>query len=204
VDQTFVAKTYDRMAAAYDHVFGPIFNPGRRSVIQRMACKPGDRVLEVGVGTGLSLAYYPSSVRVTGIDISAKMLEQAQKRATEDGLRNVDLRIMDAQNLEFEDNSFDKVTAMYVASVVPDPRKMVQEMRRVCKPGGDLFVVNHFSHSNGFIRGFERITSVITPFIGFRSVFPLEEFLQNAGFSNYTLEPVNLFGYWSLIHAIND
>ncbi len=204
MDQTFVEKTYDRMAAGYDQVFGAIFNPGRQRVVERMNCRPGDRVLEVGVGTGISLANYPKSVEVTGIDISEKMLALAEKRVIEDQLHNARLHVMDAQNLEFDDATFDKVTAMYVASVIPDPKKMVAEKKRVCRPGGDLFVVNHFSHSSSFVRGFERITSVITPFLGFRSVFPLDKFLKDANFKIIDIEPVNLFGYWSMIHAVNE
>lgn len=204
MDQTSVIKTYNRLASTYDHLFSPIFNPGRKRVVDRMACQPSDRVLEVGVGTGMSLPYYPSDTRVSGIDLSENMLERARQRVAREQLRNVDLRIMDAQQLDYPDNYFDKVTAMYVASVVPDPARMVAEMKRVCRPGGDLFIVNHFSHSNGFVRTLENITSIVTPFFGFTSVFPLDKFLEAANYQHFEIEPVNLFGYWLLIHAENE
>jgi len=204
VEQTAVIKTYDRMAATYDLVFSPIFQPGRQRIIDKMNCQPGDRILEVGVGTGMSLSCYPRSTRITGIDVSPKMLERGHRRVRKQQLNHVDLRIMDAQQLEFADNSFDKVTAMYVASVVPDPRRMVAEMKRVCRPGGDLFIVNHFSHAHSMVRWFERGIAVITPLIGFTSDFPLDRFLADAQIKHFDIEPVNLFGYWSMIHARND
>jgi len=114
-----------------------------------MDCGPGERILEVGVGTGLSLPLYPENVSVVGIDISRHMLDQARVRQARSGLDNVaELMVMDAENMGFKDDSFDKVVAMYVASVVPDPGRLVDEMRRVCKPGGQIFMVNHFHSRN--------------------------------------------------------
>lgn len=204
MDQTFVEKTYDRLASTYDQIFGPVFNPGRKRVVALMNCQPGDRILEVGVGTGLSLQYYPRDVKVTGIDVSEKMLERARQQIRQHELENADIQTMDAQALSFEDSSFDKVAAMYVASVVPDPKRMVEEMKRVCRPGGDIFIVNHFSREHGLIGGIERVITSITPFIGFRSWFPLDGFLADAKLNVKQIEPVNVFGYWSMIHAVND
>src|SRR6266545_2875464 len=117
-----------------------------------MKCKPGESVLEVGVGTGLSLPLYPPSVKVTGIDVSPEMLERARALKERKGLNNVvALNYMDAEKMTFADSSFDKVVAMYVASVVPNAARLVQEMRRVCKPGGELWIVNHFRHANPVI-----------------------------------------------------
>src|SRR5690625_4872789 len=143
MDERSVVTAYRRLAKRYDSLFGPIFEPGRELSIAKMACRPGDHVLEVGVGTGLSLPHYPQGVTVDGIDLSPDMLERARQRVNGSGER-IKLQVMDAQALAFDDDSFYKVVAMYVASVVPDPNRMITEMKRVCRAGGDLFIVNHF------------------------------------------------------------
>lgn len=203
MDEQSVVTAYRRLAGAYDRVFGAIFNPGRKLVIERMHCRADDHILEVGVGTGLSLPYYPRSCKVVGIDLSPDMLEQAKKRVEEERLDNVQLTLMDAQSLDFDDASFDKVTAMYVASVVPDPSAMVAEMKRVCKPDGDLFIVNHFSHTNAIIRAFEQLLSPMSKLIGFRPVFPRDKFIRESELNVREVVPVNLLNYWTLVHAVN-
>lgn len=203
MDEQSVVTAYRRMAGAYDRLFGAIFNPGRKLVIERMNCRPGDHILEVGVGTGLSLPNYPKSCTVVGIDLSPDMLGQAHKRVAEERLEHVHLELMDAQSLAFRDNSFDKVAAMYVASVVPDPKAMVAEMKRVCKPDGDLFIVNHFSHTNAIIRAFEQLLSPMSELIGFRPVFPRDEFIRQGELNVQEVVPVNLLNYWTLVHAVN-
>ncbi len=127
-----IEQAYRRYARFYDVCFGAVFQPGRRAIVDTMDCGCGERILEVGVGTGLSLPLYPQDVNVVGIDISRHMLAQARVRVARDRLANVaELVVMDAENMAFEDDSFDKVVAMYVASVVPDPGRLVDEMRRV-------------------------------------------------------------------------
>ncbi|MDN5862137.1 MAG: class I SAM-dependent methyltransferase [Salinisphaera sp.] len=202
MDHIAVTTAYRRMAKSYDRVFGPIFEPGRRLALQKMACVNGDRVLEVGVGTGLSLPQYPVGVDVTGIDLSEDMLERARCRLNGTANR-VRLEQMDAQDLTFPDDSFDKVVAMYVASVVPDPTKMIAEMKRVCRPGGDLFIVNHFSRDHGVIALLERLLAPLSRLVGFRPSFPLTGFLDQASMDVREVVPVNLFGYWKLIRATN-
>jgi phosphatidylethanolamine/phosphatidyl-N-methylethanolamine N-methyltransferase len=128
-----VQKTYRRYAPRYDFIFGAVFHPGRKAVIDYMDCKPGERVLEVGVGTGLSLPLYPEGVHVTGIDISEEMLARAITLKQSEGLNNVELLTMDAEKMTFKTDHFDRVVAMYVASVVPNPIQLVEEMRRVCR-----------------------------------------------------------------------
>ena len=119
--------------------------------------RPGQRILEVGVGTGLSLPHFRSDLRVTGIDVSAEMLEKGKRRTERMGLAHVEgLHLMDAENLEFPDNTFDAVLALYVASVVPDPARFAAEMRRVCIPGGTIVVVNHFTSENPLARFMEK------------------------------------------------
>jgi phosphatidylethanolamine/phosphatidyl-N-methylethanolamine N-methyltransferase len=203
MEHSSIVKAYDRMARGYDFIFGQIFEPARRKVIEKMALQPHKKVLEVGVGTGLSLPLYPKNVEVYGIDISENMLARAKKRVQKHHLQNVHLQVMDAQQLTFADDTFDVVVAMYVASVVPDPARMVAEMKRVCKPNGQIFIVNHFNHPNRFIHLFEKTLSKWTPFLGFTSDFPLEPFLEKAQLSVQAIEPANILGYWTIIHAVN-
>ncbi|HHJ20620.1 MAG TPA: methyltransferase domain-containing protein [Gammaproteobacteria bacterium] len=198
-----VQKTYRRYAPRYDFWFGAVFHPGRKAVIHHMDCKPGEKILEVGVGTGLSLPLYPEGVEVTGIDISEEMLEHARIRAKRDKLEHVELHTMDAENMTFEDNSFDKVVAMYVASVVPDPVKLVEEMRRVCRPGGELMLVNHFSSSNPLISGFEKMLTPLSGKLGFNPGFSLAKFVDDTGLNISHNRRVNLFGYWKMLQVPN-
>jgi phosphatidylethanolamine/phosphatidyl-N-methylethanolamine N-methyltransferase len=205
VDIDVIQKVYRRYAQAYDFYFGAVFQPGRRAVIRKMNCRPGDRILEVGVGTGLSLPLYPPYVRVTGIDVSREMLARARARKLRQQLEHVaELRLMDGENMAFPDDSFDKVVAMYVASVTPQPARLVAEMRRVCKAGGELFIVNHFRNPNPLIGGVERLIAPLSRLLGFRPDFSLEEFIRETGLELIEKMPVNLFGYWTLLRAINN
>src|ERR671928_839053 len=156
VENDFVARVYENIAWGYDLVFGPTLHPGRVDAIKRMGIKPGDRVLEVGVGTGINAALYPTDCSVTGIDLSSSMLEKARERVARKGLRNVRLLEMDAARLTFADDSFDIVYAPYLVSVVPDPVQVVKEMRRVCRPGGKIIILNHFRSANPILSRLER------------------------------------------------
>ncbi len=196
-----VRDAYRRYAHLYDRWFGKIFHPGRKLAIDQMGIKPGDRVLEVGVGTGLSLPEYPEGVEVTGIDVSPEMIDQARDRAKAAEMDNVSLAEMDAEAMDLADGSFDHVVAMYVLSVAPNPRKVVDEMRRVCKPGGDLFIVNHFRHQNPLISGIERLLAPLSGLVGFRPDFAFDEFVQQTDLQVLETHPVNLFGYWTLVRA---
>lgn len=197
-----IQKVYRRYAGFYDLYFGAIFSPGRRSVIEQMRCKPGERVLEVGVGTGLSLPLYPPEVEVVGIDICPEMLEKARTRREREGLDNVTLlEVMDAEQMRFADHSFDKVVAMYVASVVPHPERLVNEMRRVCRAGGELFIVNHFQHDNAVVAGFERMVAPLSRLFGWHPDFDLDAFTEGTRLDVLDQRQVNLFGYWTLLRA---
>jgi phosphatidylethanolamine/phosphatidyl-N-methylethanolamine N-methyltransferase len=176
-----VKQAYRRYARIYDTVFGPVLQPGRKAVIRQLGLKPGDRVLEVGVGTGLSLPMYPASVRVTGIDVSHDMLEQARLRVAARELANVDALLeMDAQAMNFADASFDKVVAMYVVSVVPDPEKLIEELIRVCKPDGDIFIVNHVRSENPILGAVEKGLSRFSDKLGFHPDFELRQMLNGS------------------------
>jgi|APFre7841882590_1041340.scaffolds.fasta_scaffold15812_2 phosphatidylethanolamine/phosphatidyl-N-methylethanolamine N-methyltransferase len=204
LDIDAIQKSYRRYARGYDFYFGAVFQPGRKAVIDAIHCQSGDRILEVGVGTGLSLPMYPSTVTITGIDLSAEMLARARARKERDDLKQVELFEMDAEQMTFADNSFDKVVAMYVASVVPHPQRLVEEMHRVCKPGGELFIVNHFHSSNPVIGGMEKLIAPLSKMLGFRPDFSLKNFIRETGLDVITSTPVNLLGYWTLLRAVNN
>jgi phosphatidylethanolamine/phosphatidyl-N-methylethanolamine N-methyltransferase len=203
MDDQSIIKAYKRYARSYDRIFGKVFEHGRRALIEKMRFAPGQRVLEVGVGTGLSLPLYPPDVSVVGIDISPDMLWFARNYTNGNGCNRA-LSLMDAQCMSFADNSFDKVAVMYVVTVVPDPKKMMQEVRRVCKPGGDILVVNHFSNHSFLPRAVETMMLPFKDLLGFRPRFSLEGFLQQNPLQVLETCPVNLLGCWTLIHARND
>jgi len=148
VENDFVARVYENIAWFYDWSFGPTLHPGRVQAIHRMGIAPSDRVLEVGVGTGINGCLYPRDCNVTGIDFSGSMLEKARERFLRKGVTNVRLHEMDAAALTFPDDTFDIVYAPYVISVVSDPFAVVHEMFRVCRPGGRVIIRNHFRSKN--------------------------------------------------------
>jgi phosphatidylethanolamine/phosphatidyl-N-methylethanolamine N-methyltransferase len=205
MDIEVIEKAYRRYAQGYDFYFGAVLQPGRRAVIRKMNCRPNDRILEVGVGTGLSLPLYPRDTQVTGIDVSTDMLTRArQRRARHDLAHIVALRRMDGERMTFADDSFDKVVAMYVVSVAPDPVRLVDEMRRVCKPDGELYIVNHFHHPHTVVGGLERLTAPLSRLVGFHPDFCLDTFTRDTGLAVVERTPVNLFGYWTLLRARNN
>jgi phosphatidylethanolamine/phosphatidyl-N-methylethanolamine N-methyltransferase len=198
-------RTYRLFSGSYDIFFGPVFHPGRKEAVRIANDRPGQRILEVGVGTGLSLPHFRPDSQVTGIDVSAEMLEKAKRRTERMGLAHVaGLHVMDAENLDFGDNSFDAVLALYVASVVPDPARFAAEMRRVCIPGGTIVVVNHFTSENAAARFMERRLAHLARHIGFHADFPFEDFQQASRLSIREVRPSNLFGYWKLLRCVNE
>lgn len=204
VENDFVNDVYDKLAKVYDFTFGPTLHPGRVQAIQRMGIRPGDRVLEVGVGTGINASLYPRDCAVTGIDLSSQMLEKARERVARKGIKNVRLQEMDAANMTIADNSFDIVYAPYLISVVPDPVAVAREMRRVCRPGGKIIFLNHFRSPNALLAWAERVISPLTIHIGFKSDLDLPGFLAQAQLSPISIEKVNIPRIWSLVTCIKD
>jgi phosphatidylethanolamine/phosphatidyl-N-methylethanolamine N-methyltransferase len=203
VENDFVEGVYEKLAKVYDYTFGPTLHPGRLQAIQRMGIQAGERVLEVGVGTGINLSLYPKDCAVTGIDFSASMLEKARERAArKDVPRSVRLLQMDAADLKFADDTFDIVYAPYVISVVPDPIRVAQEMRRVCRPGGRIILLNHFLSPNFLLSRIERMISPMTIHIGFKADLDLPAFLAQADLQPVSIEKVNFPRIWSLVTAV--
>ncbi len=204
MDLSSIRNAYRRYAKYYDKVFGPVFAPGRRLTMEYINAEPQRRILEVGVGTGISLPDYRDDVTVVGIDVSPDMLEVARRRVAEEGLRQVEgLHEMDAESLEFPDDSFDVVVAMYVASVVPNPQQFIDEMRRVCRPGGDILIINHFASEHPVLRRMEQTLKPLSKVLGFRTDMDLEDLPQLPDFQRIGVHPTNLFGYWKLVHYRN-
>jgi len=171
-----VAAAYDRWAPVYDLVFGNVFKSGRQQSIE-VAEAVGGRVLEVGVGTGISLPLYDRRLRLTGIDIADAMLDKARDRVREAKLDNVEqLAVMDAEHLLFEDDSFDVVVAQYVVTAVPDPEAALDEFVRVLKPGGEIVITTRIGAEKGMRGGIEKALMPITSRLGWRTEFSLSRY----------------------------
>jgi phosphatidylethanolamine/phosphatidyl-N-methylethanolamine N-methyltransferase len=168
-DREMVEQAYDRWAPIYDLVFGGVFSKGRDAAIQATN-KIGGHVLEVGVGTGISLPLYAPHVRIVGTDISEAMLKKARQRVSELRLKNVEgLAVMDAEKLEFPDNSFDVVMAQYVVTAVPNPEAALDEFARVLRPGGELIILTRVSADTGMRRFIEQQLQPVVRRLGFRT-----------------------------------
>lgn len=168
---------YDRWAPLYDLFFGPVFQRGRRAAIDA-AERVGGRILEVGVGTGISLSEYSANNRIVGVDISAPMLEKAKGRVAKLGLHYVEqLAVMDASDLCFDDDSFDVVVAQYVVSTVPKPEHTLDEFARVVKPGGEIILLSRVSEEAGLRRSIEHLVAPAARKLGWRTEFGWERYL---------------------------
>ncbi|MDP1570302.1 MAG: methyltransferase domain-containing protein [Vicinamibacterales bacterium] len=202
VENDFVERVYEKLAGVYDFTFGPTLHPGRLEAIRKMDIRTGTRILEVGVGTGINLALYPRTCSVTGIDLSGGMLEKAQERIDRKGLVNCSVLDMDAAAMSFPDDSFDIVYAPYLISVVPDPVQVAREMRRVCRPGGRIVILNHFKSTNPLLSRIETAISPLTVHIGFKSDLCLPGFLAQAELTPVSVEKVNVPRMWSLVTCV--
>jgi phosphatidylethanolamine/phosphatidyl-N-methylethanolamine N-methyltransferase len=172
-----IRSSYRRWAPVYDSTFGAVTRTGRRRAVEYINRRKGS-VLEVGVGTGLSLGHYAPHLEITGVDVSADMLAKARRKVAERGLNQVAaLREMDARSLDFPDASFDTVVAMYLVSVVPEPEQVIREMARVCRPGGEVLIVNHFARDGGALGMAEKVAAPFADWIGWHSDFPIDRVL---------------------------
>ncbi len=198
-----VKRAYALYSPIYDFIFDRIFHPGRVAALKVLDIQPDDRVLEVGIGTGLNLPLYPPRCRLTGIDLSDKMLEKAQEKIEELGLDNVTLKVMDASAMDFADNEFDGALATYVISAVPDPLGVLREMRRVVKPGGAIVILNHFRSQSRMVGTFEDLVSPLCTRLGWKSNLPLEPLLKDVGLIPELSMKVNLLNGWRLLRCVN-
>lgn len=198
-----IAHTYALWAPFYDLVFGAVFEQGRQAAI-RAAERVGGRILEVGVGTGISLPDYSRASRLTGVDISEPMLRKAQKRVAELGLRNVEgLALMDAERLAFPDASFDVIVAQLVITTVPHPEATLDEMARVLRPGGEIVLVSRVGAESGLRATFEQSFAPLTERLGWRLEFPWSRYTDwlagPHGMRLIERRPMPPFGHFSLI-----
>jgi phosphatidylethanolamine/phosphatidyl-N-methylethanolamine N-methyltransferase len=203
MDLNKIERVYTSYAGFYDRVFGKVFHEGRESAIRNLNVQPGEQILEVGVGTGLALPMYPRHCRIVGIDLSEGMLEKAKEKAEAHSLDHVQLHRMDAGAMEFADDSFDTVVAAYVVTAVPDYRKVVNEMIRVCRPGGRIIMLNHFSNGNKVIAAVEKVISPITKHLGWRTDLSLNTVLEGTSLQVARNQKVNPLRLWALVECIN-
>ncbi len=195
---------YRRWAGVYDAVFGGVSAVGRRRAVAAVNRLPGARVLEVGVGTGLALPRYTGGKRITGIDLSAEMLALARARVARGGLSAVDALLeMDAEAMAFPDGGFDIAVAMFVASVVPRPRQLLAEMRRVVRPGGHLLFVNHFAADAGPRWWIERAMAPASRALGWHPDFAVEALFVPEDRARAALSAVPPLGLFTLAHIPN-
>ncbi len=204
LDADAVREAYRRWAGPYDRVFGGVSASGRRRGVEAVNALPGQRVLEVGVGTGLALPHYRPEKQITGIDLSADMLRRARQRVAELGLANIGaLREMDAESTDFPDSAFDIAVAMFVASVVPNPRRLMTEMKRIVRPGGHILVVGHFAASGGPRWWVEWALAPASRKLGWHPDFSISELFEPTDLQRVTVSALPPAGIFSLVHLLN-
>jgi len=207
IDQASVVRAYAGWAPVYDFAFGAVFAPGRRAAIAAAeeACGPqGGRILEVGVGTGISLPDYRSVNRLVGCDISGPMLRRAVERVHEHKLDNVELlAVMDAARLPLPDASFDVVVAQFVITAVPHPEATLDEFARVTRPGGEIILVNHIGAETGPRRVFEQCFAPVARRLGWRPEFPIQRLTdwgaRHGGVRILERRPIAPLGHFALV-----
>ena len=196
-------RLYDRAASIYDFICGALLQPGRERAIRSIPGAPGTRVLELGIGTGLTIPLYSSGTHVVGVDLSASMLAKARRRAWRSPAR-VMLAQADGERLPFDDEVFDVVLVPYAISVVPDPPAVAREARRVCRTGGHVIFLNHFlSHSRVGAR-LEHWLAPVGRLLAFRADLALEPLLSGAGLRAVSIQRVNRPPLWTLVDCIKD
>jgi phosphatidylethanolamine/phosphatidyl-N-methylethanolamine N-methyltransferase len=200
LDTASILDAYRRWAGVYDTVFGGISSRGRLKAVSVINRLPGRDVLEVGVGTGLALPHYTADKRITGIDLSVEMLRKARERTRRDGLAHVQALLeMDAEATTFADASFDIAVAMFVASVVPNPKALLQEMRRLVRPGGNILFINHFAADKGPRWWLERTMAPASRALGWHPDFAMEAIFSPEDMAEIEAESVPPLGLFTLV-----
>ena len=203
LEERQVRRVYDFYSPVYDFLFKKIFEPGRIAAVRMLGNPSRGRVLEVGIGTGLNLPFYPRDIDLVGIDLSEGMLKKAQEKL--DGLRmgRVTLKVMDASALDFGDGEFDATLATYVISAVPDPVAVLREMRRVTKSGGTMVILNHFRSKNPVMRRIEDALAPVCAHLGWKTNLALTPLLETVGLTPEVTRRVNLLRGWHLVKCVN-
>jgi phosphatidylethanolamine/phosphatidyl-N-methylethanolamine N-methyltransferase len=204
IDTDHIERVYSSYAGVYDRLFGRVFQASRETLVRNLTVAAGERVLEVGVGTGLCLPLYPANCDLTGIDLSQAMLDKASGRVEELGLANVKLVQMDAGAMTFADDSFDVIVAAYVVTAVPDYRKLMSEMIRVSRPGGRLLLLNHFTQDSPLVSAVEKAISPICVRIGFRTDLSVDEVIDGWPLMKEREERVKPLGMWRVVECVNN
>jgi len=201
MDLEDIKRIYSGYSNIYDYLFKWFFSPRHQHVINSLNIRPNEQVLDVGVGTGLSLPLYPDHCRVVGIDLSGDMLQKAWKKVWKYGLTHVTLMEMDASRIAFEDNTFDYVVAAFVISVVPDPVRVISEMKRVAKPDGRIVIINHFQSHNRVMAKFEEWVSPICTKLGWHSDVDLEDLVARAHLHVDAKSQLSKIDLWKVVYA---
>jgi phosphatidylethanolamine/phosphatidyl-N-methylethanolamine N-methyltransferase len=200
LDHASIVEAYRRWAGIYDTAFGMVSSKARLRAIDLVNRLPGKDVLEVGVGTGLALPHYKQDKRITGIDLSKEMLRKARERTRKSALTTVQaLHEMDAEATSFADASFDIAVGMFVASVVPNPRRLLAEMRRLVRPGGDILLINHFAAAKGPRWWLERAMAPASRALGWHPDFAMDAIFSAEDFARIETESVSPFGLFTLV-----
>jgi phosphatidylethanolamine/phosphatidyl-N-methylethanolamine N-methyltransferase len=207
LDQSSIERAYARWAPIYDLIFGAVFAPGRRAAVaaaEQVCGSKGRCILEVGVGTGISLPFYARANRLIGVDLSEPMLRQAAERVIEHKLSNVELlAVMDAGRLGLPDASFDVVVAQFVITAVPQPEKALDEFARVLKPGGEIILVNHLGAESGPRHVFELSFAPLARRLGWRPEFRFDRLSawaeRHGGMRIIERRPLPPFGNFTVI-----
>ena len=203
LEERQVRRVYDFYSPVYDFLFKKIFEPGRIAAVRMLGNSSRGRVLEVGIGTGLNLPFYPRDIDLVGIDLSEGMLKKAQEKL--DGLRmgRVTLKVMDASALDFGEGEFDATLATYVISAVPDPVAVLREMRRVTKSGGTMVILNHFRSKNPVMRRIEDALAPVCAHLGWKTNLALTPLLATVGLTPEVTRRVNLLRGWHIVKCVN-
>ncbi|MFQ5847774.1 MAG: class I SAM-dependent methyltransferase [Candidatus Methylomirabilales bacterium] len=204
LSQKSVKRAYEVVSPVYDLIFERIFYPGRVEAIKLLDPGPQDQVLEVGIGTGLNLPLYPRHRQLVGMDLSGHMLRKARERVLDLNATHVSLVVMDAMHMGFQDDAFDHVLATYVISVVPDPIQVLQEIKRVCRPKGQIIILNHFRSDHPVMGRLERMMAPLITRTGlFKPDLQLSPLLEHVGLVPDQIHRVNLLSGWRLIRCVN-
>ncbi len=201
MDLEDIKRIYSGYSNFYDYLFKWFFTPRHQHVIDSLSIRPNAHVLDVGVGTGLSLPLYPRHCRIVGIDLSGDMLQKARKKVRKYGLSDVTLMEMDASRIAFEDDTFDYVVAAFVITVVPDPVRVISEMKRVANPNGRIVIINHFQSQNRLVAKFEEWVSPICTRLGWHMDVDLEDLVARAHLQVDAKSQLNKLDWWKVVYA---